>query len=105
MTTSKLCIRAGVFLMALFIIALTYGIKLQMASASESGSRDNVTRSLAGADFSESSPNNNAMKTIASQQNYCQGNNVICQNIFTVCVEGAVCIIGNMDPFLLVLPY
>lgn len=100
MTTSKLCICAGVLLIALFIIAFPHGIKLQMASASEGGSRDNVTP-----DSRKSSPNNDSVKTIASQQNYCQGNTVICQNIFTICVEGAVCIIGNMDPFLLVLPH
>ena len=48
----------------------------------------------------------NDIKTIANQQNECQGNIVICQNILTkfICTERAVCIIGNLDPFLLVLP-
>lgn len=105
MASNKLSICSGVLLMALFMMAFLYGIKSQMVSASESASRENATRSSSGADFSESSPNNNAIKTIASQQNYCQGNTVICQNVFTVCVKGAICIIGNMDPFLLVLPY
>jgi hypothetical protein len=46
-------------------------------------------------------------RQIINQQNECQGNIVLCQNILTkiICNDKAVCIIGNLDPFLLVLPY
>jgi hypothetical protein len=46
-------------------------------------------------------------RQIVNQENECQGNIVVCQNILTkiICNGRAVCIIGNLDPFLLVLPY
>ncbi len=55
---------------------------------------------------SVSSSNGNDVETIVNQQNECEGNIVVCQNILTkfICTERAVCIIGNLDPFLLVLP-
>jgi hypothetical protein len=99
-----------VLLIALFMMAFLYGTKTQVTFASENGPRgiDIASSDISpSANVSESPPNYNTIRTLANQQNYCQGNVVICQNILTefICAEGAVCIVGNMDPFLLVLPY
>jgi hypothetical protein len=94
--------------MILFISPFLYGMGSEMAFASEYGSREEAIASgiTPATEFSESSSNSNNVKTIANQQNECQGNIVICQNILTkfICTERSVCIIGNLDPFLLVLP-
>ena len=99
----------GVLLMALLMIAFLYGMRSEKAFASEYGPSEEASAGsqiTPAQEFSESSSNGYTIKTIANQQNDCQGNIVICQNILTkfICAERSVCIIGNLDPFLLVLP-
>ena len=95
--------------MTLFLIAFLYGIRSEMAFASEYGFREHGSTNSEGispTEHSESSLDANSVENTVNQQNECQGNIVICQNILTrfICTERAVCIIGNLDPFLLVLP-
>ncbi len=95
--------------MTLIMIAFLYGMKSDMVFASEYGSGEVATADseiTPATESSESSSNVNTVKNIANQQNDCQGNIVICQNILTkfICTERAICIIGNLDPFLLALP-
>ena len=99
--------------MMIFLIAILYGMKPEIVFASEYGSRGvdtlwsemlpptKISESLSTSIEVESSG-----EVIANQQNECQGNFVICQNILAkfICTQKAICIIGNLDPFLLVLP-
>lgn len=106
---NKLTLSGGALLTTLFMIAFLYGMRSEMAFASEYGFSEEAIESseiTPATEFSESSSNGNIIKTIANQQNECQGNIVICQNILAkfICTDRAVCIIGNLDPFLLVLP-
>jgi hypothetical protein len=106
---NKLTLSGGVLLTALFLVVLLHGIRLESAFASEYGSSQEdiaITEITPATEFSESSSKGDTLKGTVSQQNECQGNIVICQNILTklICSERAVCIIGNLDPFLLVLP-
>jgi hypothetical protein len=80
-----------------------------MAFASEYGFREQGSTNFEGTsptEYSEPSLDGNGVENTVNQQNECQGNIVICQNILTrfICTERAVCVIGNLDPFLLVLP-
>jgi hypothetical protein len=93
----------------LVTMAFLSGMRSEIAFATGYGSSEkDITGSeiIPAIESSESSSNSNSVKTIVNQQNECEGNIVICQNILTrfVCTEKAVCIIGNLDPFLLVLP-
>jgi hypothetical protein len=93
----------------LVTMAFLSGMRSEIAFATGYGSseKDNTGSEIIPAiESSESSSNSNSVKTIVNQQNECEGNIVICQNILTrfICTENAVCIIGNLDPFLLVLP-
>lgn len=92
--------------MTLFMMAFQYGVSLEMAIAYEYGSKDEDIANSEGTLTTESSESSNEESIVANQQNECQGNIVICQNIFTkfICSEKAICIMGNLDPFLLVLP-
>jgi hypothetical protein len=106
---NKLTLSRGFFLTTLFLVAFLYGVRLDISFASEYDSSDDdiaISELTPTTEFSESSSNGDAAQGTVSQQNECQGNIVICQNIFTklTCSERAVCIIGNLDPFLLVLP-
>jgi len=106
---NKLTRSGGILLTTLFMVAFVYGMRSEMAFASEYGSGKGAMASSGitpATEFSESSSNGNIINTIVNQQNECQGNIVICQNFLTkfICTERAVCIIGNLDPFLLVLP-
>ena len=94
-----------ILLMTLFMIALQYGMSLEMAFAYEYGTKDEDIADSEGTLTAESSESNDD-SVIANQQNECQGNIVICQNILTkfICSGKAICIVGNLDPFLLVLP-
>ena len=91
--------------MTLFMIALQYGMSLEMAFAYEYDTKDEDIADSEGTLTTESSESNDD-SVIANQQNECQGNIVICQNILTkfICSGKAICIVGNLDPFLLVLP-
>ena len=99
--------------MMIFLIAILYGMKPEIVFASEYGSRgvDTVgSEILLPTKISESLSTSieveSSGEVIANQQNECQGNFVICQNILAkfICTQNAICIIGNLDPFLLVLP-
>ena len=95
--------------MMIFLIAILYGMKPEIVFASEYGSRgvDTVgSEILLPTKGSESPSEESSGEVIANQQNECQGNFVICQNILAkfICTQNAICIIGNLDPFLLVLP-
>ena len=95
--------------MTLFMIAFLYGIRSEMIFASEYGFREQGgtnSEGISPTEFSESSLDGNSVENTVNQQNECQGNIVICQNVLTrfICAQRAVCIIGNLDPFLLVLP-
>jgi hypothetical protein len=98
----------GILLMALLVIGILYGMRSDESFASEYGSMGDILTDSRGPFSTESSvsANRDSLETIVNQQNHCQGNNVICQNILTnlICNGGAVCIIGNLDPFLLALP-
>lgn len=105
----KLTFSRGVLLTAIFLVALLHGARLEIAFASEYGSSQEeiaITEITPATEFGESSSKGDTLVGTISQQNECQGNIVICQNILTklICSERAVCIIGNLDPFLLVLP-
>jgi hypothetical protein len=105
----KLTLSRGALLTALFLVVLLYGTRLEIAFASEYGSSQEdiaISEITPDTEFSESSSKGDTLQGTVSQQNECQGNIVICQNILTklICSERAVCIIGNLDPFLLVLP-
>jgi hypothetical protein len=107
--SNKLTLPGGALFMTLIMIASLNGTRSDMAFASEYGSGEVATTDpeiTPATESSESSSNDNTVKTISNQQNDCQGNIVICQNILTkfICTERAICIIGNLDPFLLVLP-
>lgn len=110
-STNRFTISKGVVLItALLIIVFVYGMGSVKAFASEYGSSGEAIINsdiIPATKSSESTLNGNTIKTIAYQQNECQGNIVICQNILTkfICAERAVCIIGNLDPFLIVLPH
>ena len=95
MENNKLTLSGEVLFMTLFTTAFLYGTRSEMASASEYDTREEAIANSEGISAKE-----------FSQQNECQGNIVICQNILAkfVCTERAVCILGNLDPFLLVLP-
>ncbi|MGH9965497.1 MAG: hypothetical protein ACRD5E_11810 [Nitrososphaeraceae archaeon] len=95
-----------VLLMTLFMMAFQYGVSLEMAIAYEYGSKDDDIANSEGTLTTESSISSNDDSVIVNQQNECEGNIVICQNILTkfVCSDKAICIMGNLDPFLLVLP-
>jgi hypothetical protein len=91
------------------MIAFFYGIRSEMIFAFEYGSSPKAIANSGITPVKESeelASNRNNMDVLTNQQNECQGNIVICQNILTkyICAERAVCIIGNLDPFLLVLP-
>jgi len=106
---NKLTLSRGVLLTALFLVTLLHGTRLEIAFASEYGSSQGdiaISEITPTTEFGESSSNGDTLVGTVSQQNECQGNIVICQNILTklICSERAVCIIGNLDPFLLVLP-
>jgi len=106
---NKLTLSGEALLTTLFMIAFLYGMRSEMAFASEySFSEEAIASSeiTPAIEFSEASSNGNTIITIANQQNECQGNIVICQNILAkfICTGRAVCIIGNLDPFLPVLP-
>jgi hypothetical protein len=90
----------------LFMMAFLYGVSLEMAIAYEYGSKDEDIANSEGTLSTESSISSNDDSVIVNQQNECEGNIVICQNILTkfICSEKAICIVGNLDPFLLVLP-
>jgi hypothetical protein len=93
----------------LVTMAFLSGMRTEIAFATRYGSSEkDITGSeiIPAIESSESTSNSNSVKTIVNQQNGCEGNIVICQNILTrfICTENAVCIIGNLDPFLLVLP-
>jgi hypothetical protein len=93
--------------MTLFMMmAFQYGVSLEMANAYEYGSKDDDIANSEGTLSTESSISSNDDSVIVNQQNECEGNIVICQNILTkfVCSDKAICIMGNLDPFLLVLP-
>jgi hypothetical protein len=92
--------------MTLFMMAFQYGVSLEMAIAYEYDSKDEDIANSEGTLTTESSESSNEESVVANQQNECQGNIVICQNILTkfICSEKAICIMGNLDPFLLVLP-
>jgi hypothetical protein len=93
--------------MTLFMMmAFQYGVSLEMANAYEYGSKDDDIANSEGTLTTESSISSNDDSVIVNQQNECEGNIVICQNILTkfVCSDKAICIMGNLDPFLLVLP-
>lgn len=92
--------------MTLFMMAFQYGVSLEMADAYEYGSKDDDIANSEGTLTTESSISSNDDRVIVNQQNECEGNIVICQNILTkfVCSDKAICIMGNLDPFLLVLP-
>lgn len=94
--------------MALLVIGILYGMKLDKSFASEYGSMGDIVTNPRGTLSAESSGSSNrdSLETTVNQQNHCQGNNIICQNILTnlICNGRAVCIIGNLDPFLLALP-
>ena len=100
----------GLFLIILVMTALLYIIGSKAAFASEYDSSEKISRSSGIISTEESSSNSasngNSVNNVVNQQNTCQGNVVICQNILTklICSERAICIIGNLDPFLLVLP-
>jgi hypothetical protein len=94
----------------LVTMAFLSGLRSEIVFATGYGSSE---KPIAGSEItipatesSESSSNGNDVETIVNQQNECEGNIVICQNILAkfICTERAVCIIGNLDPFLLVLP-
>jgi|ERR671910_357476 hypothetical protein len=107
---NKLIGSGRALLMIIFMIAVLFGIKPEIAFSSEYGYRgvDIVGSEIIPAtEVSElSSAMGSSEETIANQQNQCQGNIVICQNILTkfICTQKAICIIGNLDPFLLVMP-
>ena len=106
---NRVSLSVVVLLATLLTIAFLFGMRSEMAFASEYGSSEETIASsevTPATESSESPSKDNNIKTIANQQNECQGNIVICQNILTklICSERAVCIIGNLDPFLLVLP-
>ena len=105
---NRVSLSVVVLLATLLTIAFLFGMRSEMAFASEYGSSEAIASSevTPAIESSESSSKDNNIKTIANQQNDFQGNIVICQNILTkfICTERAVCIIGNLDPFLLVLP-
>jgi hypothetical protein len=88
------------------MMAFQYGVSLEMAIAYEYDSKDEDIANSEGTLTTESSESSNEESVVANQQNECQGNIVICQNILTkfICSEKAICIMGNLDPFLLVLP-
>lgn len=95
--------------MMIFLIAILYGIKLETVFASEYGFRgvDTAEPEISSPTKGSESPSmESSGEVIANQQNECQGNFVICQNILAkfICTQKAICIIGNLDPFLLVLP-
>jgi hypothetical protein len=93
--------------MTLFMMmAFQYGVSLEMANAYEYGSKNDDIANSEGTLTTESSISSNDDSVIVNQQNECEGNIVICQNILTkfVCSDKAICIMGNLDPFLLVLP-
>jgi hypothetical protein len=93
--------------MTLFMMmAFQYGVSLEMANAYEYGSKDDDIANSESTLTTESSISSNDDSVIVNQQNECEGNIVICQNILTkfVCSDKAICIMGNLDPFLLVLP-
>jgi hypothetical protein len=105
----RLALSRRAFPMMIFLIAILYGMKPEIVFASEYGSRgvDTVwSEMLPPTKVSESPSMESSRGVIANQQNECQGNFVICQNILTkfICTQKAICIIGNLDPFLLVLP-
>ena len=106
MYNNRLTLAGKVVLMALFMIALHYGMSLEKAFAYEHGTKDEDIADSEGTLSPESSESSNDDSVIANQQNECQGNIVICQNILTrfICSGKAICIVGNLDPFLLVLP-
>jgi len=103
---NRLTLAGKVVLMTLFMIALQYGTSLEMAFAYEHGTKDKDIADSEGTLATESSESSNDGSVTANQQNECQGNIVICQNILTkfICSGKAICIVGNLDPFLLVLP-
>jgi hypothetical protein len=93
--------------MTLFMMmAFQYGVSLEMANAYEYGSKDDDIANSESTLTTESSISSNDDSVIVNQQNECEGNIVICQNILTkfICSGKAICIGGNLDPFLLVLP-
>ena len=95
--------------MMIFLIAILYGIKPETVFASEYGFRgvDTSDPDISPPTKGSESPSmESSGEVIANQQNECQGNFVICQNILAkfICTQKAICIIGNLDPFLLVLP-
>jgi hypothetical protein len=107
--SNKLTLYGGVLFTTLFLVAILYNTRLEIAFASEYGSSEEDTASSEikpATEFSESPSIGKTQPGTVSQYNECQGNIVICQNILTklICSESAVCIIGNLDPFLLVLP-
>jgi hypothetical protein len=103
---NRLTLAGRILLVTLFMIALQYGMSLEMAFAYEYDTRDEDIADSEGTLTTESSESSNDDSVIANQQNECQGNIVICQNILTkfICSGTAICIVGNLDPFLLVLP-
>ena len=106
MNNNRLTLAGKVVLMTLFVIALQYGMSLEMAFAYEYDPKEEDIANSEVTLTTESSESSNEDSVIANQQNECQGNIVICQNILTkfICSGKAICIVGNLDPFLLVLP-
>jgi hypothetical protein len=106
---NRFSLTGWVFVATLVTMAFLSGMRSEIAFATGYGSSEkDITGSeiIPATKSSESSSDGNNVETIVNQQNECEGNIVICQNILTkyICTEKAVCIIGNLDPFLLVLP-
>lgn len=107
MVNNKLIGSGRALLMIIFMTAVLFGIKPEIAFSSEYGYRGVGSEIIPATEVSESSSAmGSSEETITNKQNQCQGNIVICQNILTkfICTQKAICIIGNLDPFLLVMP-
>lgn len=107
---NKLPLAVSVFVIMFLPIGLESKMKSENVFASEYDFRHEITTNSEDRSITQlplESTDEDIIRPIVSQQNECQGNIVICQNILTkiTCSDKAVCIIGNLDPFLLVLPY
>jgi hypothetical protein len=107
---SKLTLVVSVFVIMFLLIGLGSKMKSENVFASEYNPRHEITTNSEDRSLTQlplESTDEDIIGPIVSQQNECQGSIVICQNILTkiTCSDKAVCIIGNLDPFLLVLPY
>jgi hypothetical protein len=107
---SRLAFLFSILAIMVIPLGLDSVIRSENAFASRDDSGDAAIRNPEDSSITQSplkSTEEESIRQIVSQQNECQGNIVICQNILTkiICNDKAVCIIGNLDPFLLVLPY